>query len=236
MTQNRPTPPLPDLARAQGHSVPEVGEWFVEYLNTKPVPWNYRRSTRIVRVAYKGLHRTSSLVAGCMTEKNATGRKANSEVVSLAAPLAFGRATQVFDLSPRRFSFGRDSQAGYRIPFLFVEDGKIKVYFLQPRKNTGLNLDELAMIATVIKKYLLDVEFYGEPTDVEFVDVSAPEIGAARVVNSYTLSKLRLWSEKRLSDRLTLISEGLDWAYASGRIESRRRVFQRQEPEMPLFD
>lgn len=231
-----PTPPLPDIARARGDTVPEMGEWFVEYFNMRPIPWNYRRSPRIIKQAYKGLHSLPPLIAGCMDEKNTTGRSSNMEVVNLTAPLAFGRKTQVFDLTPRRFHFGRDRSAAYRVPFFFVENGVIKVYLLQPRKGAGLDLNEFGMVATAMKKYLLDVEFYGQKIDIEFVDVSCPEPKAARLVQRYTLSDLKLWSEKRLSDRLTLISQALDWAAESGRIEKRRRIARRPEPEMPLFD
>lgn len=231
-----PTPPLPDIARARGDDVREMGRWFIDYYNAHPVPWNYRRSTRIVRVAHKGLHNLSTLVAGCAAEKNTTGRSSNSEVVSLAAPLAFGRNTQVFDLTPRRFPFGRDRTAAYRIPFLFIENGIIKVYFLQPRKGAGLDMDDFGMVATAVKQHLLDTEFYGERTDVEFVDVSSPEERTPREVRRYTMADLKLWSDRRFRDKLSLASEALDWAAKSGQIEQRRRTYRRPEPEMPLFD
>jgi hypothetical protein len=142
----------------------------------------------------------------------------------------------VIDISPRRFRFGIDRHAGYRVPFLFIENGIIKGYFLQPRKGAGLNVDDFGMVATVLKRDLLDIEFYGEQSDVEFIDVSAPDEHSRRAVTMYNMGGLRLWSERRLGDRLTLISEALDWAGKSGRIEKRRRVFRRPEAEMPLFD
>jgi hypothetical protein len=231
-----PTPPLPELARAEGSTVSEMGEWFVHYYNTRPVPWNYRPGTRAIRASYRGFHKLPALLAGCTSQENAVGRSANIEIVRLAAPLAFERVIQVFDLSPRRFSFGRDRRTAYRIPFLFVEDGVVKVYFLQPRKGAGLSLEEFGMVATVVKKDLLDTEFFGLKTDVEFVDLSAPEQGGTREVREFNLATLNLWSEKRLADRLSLISEALDWTANSGRVEKRRRPDHRPEPEMPLFD
>lgn len=236
MAEFLPTPPLPDCARAAGETVAEMGEWFIHFYNRKPVPWNYRLGTRAIRTAHKGLHNLPQLVAGCAAEKNLIGRSANSDAVRLAAPLCFGRETQVFDLSRRRFPFGRDRTAAYRIPFLFIENTVVKVYYLQPRKNAGLTLVEFGMLATIIKKYLLETEFYGLQADVEFVDLSAPEEGAQRQVRRFNLSDLKLWSDKRLEDRLTLISEALDWAGASGRIEKRRRLIAQPEPEMTLFD
>ncbi len=231
-----PTPPVPDLARVPGGSVAEAERWLTAYYNSHGAPFNYRRGTRIVRTAYKGMHNILLLKAGCEEEKTAIGKSANRDIVSLAAPLAFGRKTQVFDLTPRRFRFGHDRSAAYRIPFFFVENGIIHVYYIQPRKGAGLNFDELCMVATIAKTYLLDTEFFGEKCDVEFVDVGEPEEGHDRVLRNYKLSDMKLWSESQLTDRLTLLSEALDRVSANGKVEQRRRAFRRPEPDMPLFD
>lgn len=231
-----PTPPVPELARVKGDTVAEAVGWLIEFFNTDGAPFNYRRGTRLIRGAYKGLHAVHLLTAGCEGERTAIGKISNRDVVELAAPVAFDRQTQVFDLSPRRFHFGQERSAAYRIPFLFVENRIIHVYYLQPRKGAGLEFDEFGMVATIIKKFLLDTEFFGQRCDVEFVDVSAPDGSKERLVRKFNLRDLTLWSDRRLSDRLTLLSEALDQAVASGQIQPRRRTFSRPEPEMPLFD
>jgi len=196
-----PTPPVPDICRAEGETVPELVSWFVHYFEEESCPWNYRRGTRITKTSYRGLHRLDLLLAGCDQERTKQGRKSNRELVQLAAPLAFGRNTQVFDLPPRRFHFGRDRNAAYRVPFFFVENGIIKLYFVQPRKHNGPDYRALCMVGTIQKKYLLDTEFYGQRADVEFVNIGALEKGSPRVVQTYALARLDLWTDKQLADR-----------------------------------
>jgi hypothetical protein len=229
------TPPVPDLACVEGETVEQVIEWLTHYYEDDGCPWNYRTGTRAIRAAYKGLHQLDLLSASCAQEKTKQGRISNGEIIGLAAPIAFGRSTQVFDLPARQFAFGRTRRAAYRIPFFFVERGIVKLYYVQPRKQHGPTFDSLGMVAKIHKKYLLDTEFYGQASDVEYVSLGAEEKNGPRVVRRYSLANLKLWSNERLTDRLTLIAEALDRIEERGIVQSRRRPAQ-PEPEMPLFD
>lgn len=234
MNQRLPTPSVPILARAKGETLEETTDWFIEYFNKKGPGWNYIRGTRIIKHAYRGFHNILGLTAACEAEKNKSGRSANRDLVQNVAPLAFGRDIQVFDLPVRRFSFGH-RQAGFRIPFFFVEQQVIKLYYLQPTKSLRLSYDELCMIATIYKKYLLDTEFYGQETDIEFIEASAPDGKSPRDVRSFKLSEFELWDDKRLTERLTIISQALDQAEMSSRVQPRRRTAPQPVADMPLF-
>jgi len=231
-----PTPSVPELALATGSSIDEIASYFRSYYEKKIPPFNYVSSTKIIKSAYRGLHNESQLLAGCLGEKTKQGLKSNQDVVRLAAPLAFGRATHVVDLSRKQFQFGRELRSGYRIPFFFVENGKIILYFLQPRKRVNFSVDQLSMIATIHKRYLLDSEFYGQSTDIEYIDVSATGDDDERTVKCYRLSDLELWPEKRLADRLTMIAKALEALNESGVLAQLRRRQRPPVPELPLFD
>ena len=232
---NFPIPPVPELARAEGSSRDEMISYWLAYYAADNVPWNYLSSTRAVKQGFRGLHRLDILVGGCAREKIKQGRMSNEEVVRLAAPVAFGRRTQVFDLPRRQFPFSRDLFSGYRIPFFFVENGVVKLFYLQPRKGYALSLEQIGMVATIHKRYLLDTEFYGNDSDVEYIDVSADPVSEVRVLKRYNLNSIELWSERRLQDRLSLIAETLDYVRTSGLIQPKRKI-RRPEPDMPLFD
>jgi len=229
------TPSVPDLACVQGETVDQAVEWLTHYYEDDGCPWNYRTGTKSIKAGYRGLHRLDLLVASSAQERTKQGRISNAEIIRLAAPMAFERSTQVFDLPPRQFAFGRTRRAAYRIPFFFVEGGIVKLYYIQPRKQHGPTFDQLGMIAKIHKKYLLDTEFFGQASDVEYVNLGAEEKKGPRIVRSYSLDKLRLWSDERLETRLTLISEALDKMEDRGIVQSRRRA-ARPEPGMPLFD
>jgi hypothetical protein len=229
------TPPVPDLACVEGETVNEAVQWLTHYYEAGGCPWNYRTGTKSIKAGYKGLHRLDLLLASCARESTKQGRISNSEIIRLAAPMAFGRSTQVFDLPPRQFSFGRRRRAAYRIPFFFVEDGVVKLYYIQPRKEHGPTFDQLGMVGKIHKKYLLDTEFFGQVSDLEYLNLGAEEKKGQRVVRSYSLGSLNIWSDEQLADRLTLISEALDKIEERGVVKSRRRP-ARPEPEMPLFD
>lgn len=231
-----PVPPVTELSRAEGSTVDEMFAWWTAYYDRNPVPWNYLRGTKCVRASYGGLHNLPQLVAGCAAEKIDQGRVSNSEIVTLAAPLAFGRRTQVFDLPRRQFPFGRDNRAGYRIPFFFVEDSVVKLYHLQPRKGAAPTHEQMSMTATIYKRFLLDTEFYGLPSDVEIVDLAEDPTTKTRGVTRLSLAELDIWSVERLQDRLTLIAESLERVWNSGLIRPRSRTGRRPDPDMPLFD
>ena len=230
------TPPLADVIKADTTSVETAITSLMEFYDPAGGGgwFNYLRAIKAVRTAYHGVHRLDLLEATTPSEKKRVGYKANQDVISLASPLAFGRTTQTFYLSGRRFPFGRERYASYRIPFFFIEGKIVKLYFLQYRKNYFLTADDYAGLYTVHKRFLLDQEFYDLQVDVEYVDCGAIEKDGPRSLRSHNSASFEMWSVVRLDDHLALVSLARD------EIERRQLKVKRIRPlkdiTLPLFD
>ena len=228
-------PPLTEVLRADTTNVETAVASLLEFYNpASDARFNYLRSVKTVRVAYQGLHRIDQLLAAPASVQAKVGFKPNQDVISIVCPLAFGRTTQVFDLGGRKFPFGRDRFASYRIPFFFTEGGVVKLYFLQYRKGFFLPRNVYEGMMLVHKKYLLEQEFYGDKYDVEYVDCSADEDSGLRVLKTYSSSNLQPWTDERLQDQLEIVAAAMDAIEA--RALKVKRVRPLRDSALPLFD
>jgi hypothetical protein len=228
-------PPLVEVLRADTTSVETAVSSLLDFYN--PVDsgkFNYLRAVKATRTAYQGLHKIEQLLAAAPSVQKRAGFKPNQDVIEMACPLAFGRETQVFDLGARKFPFGRDRFASYRVPFFFTEGRIVKLYFLQYRKGYVLSRDVYEGMFLVHKRYLLEQEFYGERFDVEYVDCAAPEDKAPRTRQVFSSANLAEWTDERLRDQLGIVAAAMD------AIEARslkvKRIRPLRDSSLPLFD
>ncbi|QFY59874.1 hypothetical protein FZ934_05165 [Rhizobium grahamii] len=224
---------LPDIVRVPSFNEDAAIAYVVAELEQSGHGFNYLDASKRVKAAYKGLHDIKHLTMPQGISKNKVGQKANLELVSLAAPISFGRRTNVFDLEARRFHYGEDRSASYRIPFFFSEQNVIKAYYLQPRKGTPLTLDQVGLYASIVKKFLLDQEFYGESVEVEIVDVAEREKTKGRSTKVYGLSNLDIWNDDRINSHLRVVRAALDYIEAQNLVTRRRRPLK--DRDLPLF-
>lgn len=230
------TPPLPEVFCVDSSSLKAAETYLEEYYTKHKGNFNYLNATKCLQQAFKGFHNLDGLVAGCVNSGQKRGVKPNSDVIRLAGPVAFGRQTQVFQLPKRYFHFGRDRASSFRVPFFFVENKIINLMFLQPRKEGWLNKDQYGGLLAVYKQYLLDLEFYGSPCDIEVIDVAAPEKGCDRELDVFHLKDVSLWSAQDIQDHLTVTSEALEKLEKRGvgdLVKPRRPL---RDAEFPLFD
>lgn len=225
-------PSLPEIVRINADNLDEAVSQLVSDLTPRG-GFNYLPATKCVKSAYKGLHSIKSLVAMPSLNDGSVGATHNREVAKLLAPLAFGRSTSVFDLSPRSFIYGKTRQASYRIPFFFVEGGVVKLYYMQPRKGTTFTKLQAELYVSIAKKFLLENEFYDERTDVEFVECSERNSGEGRTIASYSLDDLDIWEDGRIARHLKAVDEALQFIEANIVIPKRRRPLK--DSDLPLF-
>ena len=227
-------PNLPEIFRTDTNSVESAVAHLMSALTPSGVTWNYLDSVKRVKSAYQGLHNLDVLTNYTASHQKRPGYKSNRIVTELACPIAFGRNTQVNNLSPRKLPYQGERFASYRIPFFFVENGIVKVYFLQTRKNGSFQYDQICGMATAVKLHLLDTEFYGENVDIEVVDLGVPIDSSERAVRVFTMDDLELWSESKLNDHFHVIVEALEFIEAENLVPQRRRPLK--DKEFPLFD
>lgn len=226
---------LPDIVRVPSFNEDSAIAHIVAELDQAGHGFNYLDATKRVKAAYKGLHdlRHLTMVQSKSTVKNMVGQKANMEVVTAAAPVSFGRRTNVFDLEARRFHYGEDRNASYRIPFFFSEHGVVKAYYLQPRKRAPFTADQVGLYASIVKKFLLDQEFYGESVEVEIIDVAEREKGKGRSVEAYSLERLDIWKDDKIDAHLSVVRTALEYIEAKELVTRRRRALK--DRDLPLF-
>lgn len=225
-------PSVPEIVRVNSNNIDEAIAQLVGALTPSGGGFNYIPATVATKLAYRGVHRIDQLLSIKSMKDGSVGAGANAEVVTLAAPFAFGRETKVFDLTPRTFAYAGRS-ASYRIPFFFVEKGVIKLYFLQPRKNTVFTLDQVSLYASLAKKFLMDSEFFGETTDLEIVETAVRQEGEARKLQVYSLSELEIWDDSKIQRHLAVVDEALKFIEAANLIPKTRRPLK--DKDLPLF-
>lgn len=224
---------LPEIARIDTSTEESAIAHIVSALTPSDGGFNYLDATKRIKVAYNGLHRLDLLTQ--ITQANAAkvGQVYNVQVVKLAAPNAFNRKTKVVEIGPRKFHYGEGRDASYRAPFFFLENGVVKLYYLQPRKNTIFSRGNYELYVSIVKKFLLDTEFFGEHTDVEIVDVSEKAKGQGRTLQTFSMSDFEVWSDAKIASHLNVVLKALEFVERENLISRQRRPLK--DKDLPLF-
>ena len=214
-------PMLIDVFRLTRPTLDATVHEVIAYLKRNGGGFNYNRAAAHIRAAYDGYWNIESLVRQCRGFGNSVSLVHNAKVVELAAPLAKDRKTQTFDF-PRRelvLKHGISSPLGPR--FFFTEDGVIKVFYLHSRKDFRANLVDLAAVAVTYRTHILENDFFGQPGDIEIVDVDRSKERA----NRYSLADLMpmLGEDPNvLLDRFVEAFIAIDESKAAGEKKERR--------------
>ena len=91
----------------------------------------------------------------------------------------------------------------------------------------------MELYASIAKKYLLDSEFYGEQTEIEFVEAAVRNDGKHREVQVYSFQDLEIWDDYRIARHLNTVEEALGIIEAEKLVKKKRRPLK--DSELPLF-
>lgn len=125
----------------------------------------------------------------------ATGRKANREVALLLRNHATGRSFKCHDLKPRRVALSAEHSITVSPGFYFVEQGTVKIFWLQPRKTYALSLPQMGILNGLLRLSHFRDDF--EHAELELLDMSA--VDGVRVPKAFARTDLPIPSEDELS-------------------------------------
>ncbi|WP_080798710.1 hypothetical protein [Agrobacterium tumefaciens] len=226
-------PSVPEISLVNSDSLDEAVAQLIVALTPGGGGFNYLRATKVAKAAYKGFHNLSHLVAAHNLHDGSVGAVANLEVANMVCPVSFGRRTQVIDIPSKSFQYGANRHASFRVPFLFLEEKTVKSYFLQPRKRTVYTEKQVGIFASIVKKYLLDTEFYGEKVDIEFVEASERVLGQGRELRVQRLSDIDIVSDEVLAKHLSVVQDALKIIENENLVTKKRRPLR--DRDLPLF-
>ena len=215
------TPPSTlDVGRFIRPSTEEIVELLLAYYTEMPA-WTYGPARAVARSVFSGEISLKAAVHGCETRGSLLGRPWNAEVAKLVWEAGRDRSLKCFKLSKRKFAIRQDLSFSVDPLFFFVEEGKIKIFWLQPRSGFNPTVKGLGIIATILRMTFAD-DF--ENFDLELLDLSRPKGTKIRVPKTYTFSDLPLLPEEEVRLGLSRFAEAYDIVSARGVQRPERRV------------
>ena len=203
-TENR-IPGAPDFARLISDDPEAILAGLKEHYSRPRIGWSYQWVQRNSRKIYSG-----ELTEASINEYQASGKrkgaKSNVEVALLLRQSAIGRSFQCFPIKPRRVKISREHSLTVSPPFYFVENGVVKIFWLQPRRTFALDDQQAGVLAALLRLSHFRDDF--EDARLELYDASAPD-GKNREPRVLGLSDLPVVSDREL----TRAMEAFVWAY-----------------------
>jgi hypothetical protein len=201
------TPPSAlDVVRLIRPTIDETTDGLKRYYEIPP-RWGYGPARAMAKPVFSGEVSMDAAVEGCRSRGNPLGRESNAEVAGLVWEAAQGRSFQCFDLSKRPFAIRQDLKFWVDPLFFFVEHGRIKIFWLQPRRGFYPTLEGVGTLAVIIRMTFID-EF--DEFDLELLDLSVPRGSKERVPRTLGFSVLPLLSEDNVRAALERFAQAYD--------------------------
>jgi hypothetical protein len=208
-----------DIVRLLRSTVEETAGVLKGYYEQQPA-WNYGPARAMARPVYSGELSLSAATERCRNGGNPLGRHSNAEVAEHIWTAAQGRSFQCHPLGPRPFGIRRDLSILIDPTFFFVENGQVKLFWLQPRRHFSPSLEGLGTLAAMIRMTFAD-DF--DDFDLELLDLSVPDGESQRVSRIYCFSALPLLGEDAVATALQRFADAYDKVREMGVTRPARR-------------
>lgn len=217
-----PIPPLQDVVRLTGHDVETTADNLRRYYRSTGAVWGYGPAKKLAPAVFSSTISREAAVRACGQTGNKLGRPYNEEVGGLIWDAAQGRGNLMcHSLSPQFFNLRPDFAVTVDPLFFFREDGKITLFYLQPRRSHVPGRDGLRLIASSIISLFAVDQLQG--ADLLLLDLSAPEGCKQRSIKTYSLADLPLLEPAQMVEYFQRFVDAYDVLSAEGVVRKERR-------------
>jgi hypothetical protein len=211
-----------------------------EKLEASKIDFSYRPTDRLIKPLMEGSISPELAVRLCEAVKNPKGAKANAELVQAFGGYVRGKKVAWFNPYPvETYRISPDIGIPINPSGYWVDEGVLKVLWLQKWKNRTLDPIQRAILHTILdRRVFAGDDFSG--ADLEWVDLRAPDKKSSRVVEVRNRKDFGLLSDAELKAYLDILLEAFN-QYSIGRArrkaeEKEREKERRSEELLPLFD
>jgi len=225
-------PSAQDVVRLIRPSDGETFDALKRHYERRPSVWNYRTSRAVAEPLFSGDISCDAAVAACK-RGHPLGWKANTEVIEHIWRAAQRRRFYCHTLSPELFEIRRDLSILVDPPFYFVEDRKVKIFWLQPRRGYAPTIEGMGILAIMIR---MAFAHKFDDADLELLDLSVPKGESERVARVFALADLPQISDATVADALQRFARAYDKICELGVKRPERRRQPSGQAERDLFD
>lgn len=202
----------------------------------KAAPFNYNPARAVCRAAMSGEITLEGLKKSCVAWSE-QGTLSNTE----AATLLWENSSELSDVplichelkETQLYEIRHDLRFPVKIPFFFVQDGKVILPWIQYRKTFQYTRNHWGLLSTLVNELYSDV-FYPDPCEVVFIDLAAPHKSDQREFKIYRAHELPVFDKKYLTDFFGVYAAAYDQCRSEGIQKSKRKPKEKRDSALIL--